>query len=144
MLVSIRRPARSGPATIVDCHPYSHPVQNYRTMSRPAKRTETVMPFYAVEMFKQAAALSAQGRDIISLGIGEPDFTAPAQVVETMNRAAQAGLSGYTSPAGLPVLRETIAHHYSTQYGATVDPSRILVTAGASGALLLATMAMVD
>ncbi len=113
-------------------------------MSRPAKRTETVMPFYAVEMFKQAAALSAQGRDIISLGIGEPDFTAPAQVVETMNRAAQAGLSGYTSPAGLPLLRETIAHHYETQYGAAVDPSRILVTSGASGALLLATMALVD
>lgn len=113
-------------------------------MSRLAQRTETVLPFYAVEMFKQAAALSAQGRDIISLGIGEPDFTAPTQVVETLNRAAQAGLSGYTSPAGLPVLRETIAHHYETQYGASVDPSRILITAGASGALLLATMALVD
>lgn len=113
-------------------------------MFRLAQRTETVLPFYAVEMFKQAAALSAQGRDIISLGIGEPDFTAPTQVIETLNRAAQAGLSGYTSPAGLPVLRETIAHHYETQYGASVDPSRILITAGASGALLLATMALVD
>src|SRR5690606_13953513 len=82
------------------------------TMSSLSKRTESVMPFYAVEMFKQAAALSAQGRDIISLGIGEPDFTAPPQVVETLNRAAEAGLSGYTSPAGLPVLRESIAHHY--------------------------------
>jgi len=113
-------------------------------MSRPAQRTETVLPFYAVEMFKQAAALSAEGRDIISLGIGEPDFTAPPQVVETLNRAAQAGLSGYTSPAGLPVLRETIAHHYQTHYGAAVDPSRIVITAGASGALLLATLALID
>lgn len=113
-------------------------------MSSLAKRTEQVMPFYAVEMFKQAAALSAQGRDIISLGIGEPDFTAPPQVVETLNRAAEAGLSGYTSPAGLPVLRETIAHHYSECYGASVDPSRIIVTAGASGALLLAAMALIN
>src|SRR3546814_12683681 len=59
-------------------------------MSRLAKRTEQVVPFYAVELFKQASALNAQGRDIISLGIGEPDFTAPTQVVETLHRAAQA------------------------------------------------------
>ena len=113
-------------------------------MSQLAKRTESVMPFYAVEMFKQAAALSSQGRDIISLGIGEPDFTAPTQVVETLHRAAEAGLSGYTSPAGLPVLRETIAHYYHTEFGAQVDPSRVVVTAGASGALLLAAMALIN
>lgn len=114
------------------------------TMSQLAQRTESVMPFYAVEMFKQAAVLSAQGRDIISLGIGEPDFTAPPQVVETLNRAAEAGLSGYTSPAGLPLLRETIAHHYEERYGAPVDPGRIIVTAGASGALMLAAMALIN
>lgn len=113
-------------------------------MSQLALRTESVMPFYAVEMFKQAAALSAQGRDIISLGIGEPDFTAPPQVLETLNRAADAGLSGYTSPAGLPVLRETIAHYYQEQFGAEVDPARILVTAGASGALLLTALALIN
>ncbi len=113
-------------------------------MIRLAQRTESVQPFHAVEMFKQAAALAAQGRDIISLGIGEPDFTAPAQVVETLNRAAAAGLSGYTSPAGLPLLRETIAHHYGAHFGASVDPARVVVTAGASGALLLAAMALVD
>ena len=113
-------------------------------MSQLAQRTNSVMPFYAVEMFKQAAALSSQGRDIISLGIGEPDFTAPAQVVETLHRAAEAGLSGYTSPAGLTVLRETIAHYYHTEFGAQVDPARILVTSGASGALLLAAMALIN
>lgn len=113
-------------------------------MIRLAQRTESVLPFHAVEMFKQAAALAAQGRDIISLGIGEPDFTAPPQVVETLNRAAAAGLSGYTSPTGLPLLRETIAHHYGIQFGATVDPARVVVTAGASSALLLAAMALID
>ncbi|TFL13167.1 pyridoxal phosphate-dependent aminotransferase [Pusillimonas caeni] len=113
-------------------------------MSRLAKRTDQVMPFYAVEIFKQASALNAQGRDIISLGIGEPDFTAPAQVVETLNRAAEAGLSGYTSPAGLPALREAIAHYYKQEFGSAVEPGRVIITSGASGALLLAAMALID
>lgn len=113
-------------------------------MSRLAKRTEQVMPFYAVELFKQASILNAQGRDVISLGIGEPDFTAPPQVVETLNRAASAGLSGYTSPAGLPALREAIAHYYEHHFAAPVDPERVIVTSGASGALLLASMVLVN
>src|SRR5690606_23692859 len=113
-------------------------------MPRLAKRTEKVMPFYAVELFKQAVALNAQGRDIISLGIGEPDFTAPPQVIETLNRAAQAGLSGYTSPAGIAPLRDAIAHYYEQHFGAPVSPDRIIVTAGASGALLLAAMALIN
>src|SRR5690606_23470003 len=113
-------------------------------MGRLADRTERTAPFYAVEVLKQAQALAAQGRDIISLGIGEPDFTAPARVLETLNRAADAGLSGYTAPAGIPALREAIAHYYGTHFGAAVDPARVLITSGASGALLLAAMALVD
>lgn len=113
-------------------------------MPRLATRTENIVPFYAVELFKQASALNAQGRDVISLGIGEPDFTAPAQVVETLNRAASAGLSGYTSPAGIAPLRDAIAHYYKQQFSATVDPARVIVTAGASGALLLAAMTLIN
>lgn len=113
-------------------------------MPRLAQRTDRVMPFYAVELFKQAGALNAQGRDIISLGIGEPDFTAPAQVVETLRRAAEAGLSGYTAPAGLATLREAIAHYYGEHFSASVDPDRVIVTSGASGALLLASMALIN
>jgi len=109
-----------------------------------ATRTDNIMPFYAVEVFKQASALAAQGRDIISLGIGEPDFTAPAQVIETLQRASQAGLSGYSEPAGLSLLRETIAHYYDSHFHATIDPSRVIVTAGASGALMLTTMALIN
>ncbi|MFA5521515.1 MAG: pyridoxal phosphate-dependent aminotransferase [Castellaniella sp.] len=113
-------------------------------MTQPARRTRDLLPFQVVELFKQAAALSAQGRDIISLGIGEPDFTAPSPVLDTLERAARAGLSGYTEPAGLVMLREAIAHHYASHYGATVDASRILVTAGASGALMLACLGLID
>lgn len=113
-------------------------------MPRLAKRTEQVMPFYAVELFKQANALNAQGHDIISLGIGEPDFTAPPQVIETLHRATEAGLGGYTSPAGIAPLRVAIADYYEQQFGARVDPARIIVTSGASGALLLAAMALIN
>ncbi|TAM87498.1 MAG: pyridoxal phosphate-dependent aminotransferase [Candidimonas sp.] len=113
-------------------------------MPRLAQRTDRVMPFYAVELFKQAGALNAQGHDIISLGIGEPDFTAPARVVETLHRAAEAGLSGYSPPAGLATLREAIAHYYQDFFSAPVDPERVIVTSGASGALLLASMALIN
>ena len=113
-------------------------------MSRLASRTENIPPFQAVEVLKQAQALAAQGQDIISLGIGEPDFTAPPQVVEALNRAASAGLSSYTPPAGLSALRGAIADYYAQQFSAPVDPARIIVTAGASGALLLAAMALIN
>ncbi|MFA5490231.1 MAG: pyridoxal phosphate-dependent aminotransferase [Candidimonas sp.] len=113
-------------------------------MPRLASRCDQITPFHAIDLLKQALALAAQGRDIISLGIGEPDFTAPAQVVETLARAAKAGLSAYTAPAGLPPLREAIAHYYSQHFSADVDPARVLVTTGGSGALLLAAMALVN
>ncbi|CAM3477649.1 pyridoxal phosphate-dependent aminotransferase [Bordetella sputigena] len=108
-----------------------------------ADRTHEFLTFHAVEVFKQAQAMQAAGRDIISLGIGEPDFTAPAQVVEALERAARAGQSGYSPPAGLSALREAIADFY-TRFGARVDPSRVIVTAGASGALSLACAALVN
>ena len=113
-------------------------------MPKLAQRCNDVVPFYAVELFKQANALSAQGHDVISLGIGEPDFTAPSQVVETLNRASKAGLSAYTPPLGLSALREAIAGWYASHFNAPVDPARIAITAGASGALMLATLALIN
>ena len=113
-------------------------------MLRLASRAQEFLTFHAVEVFKEAQALQAAGRDIVSLGIGEPDFTAPAQVVEALDRAARAGLSGYSAPAGVAGLREAIAQFYATEFGADIDPARVIVTAGASGALSLACAAMVD
>ena len=109
-----------------------------------AARLHDTVPFYAVELFKQAVAMQATGVDIISLGIGEPDFTAAPQVVAAMERAAAHGHSGYSSPAGLQALREAIAGYYETHLGARVDASRIIVTSGASGALLLAALSLIN
>ena len=113
-------------------------------MPRLAARTNEFLTFQVVELFKQAQALQAACKDIISLGIGEPDFTAPPQVVEALQRAAQAGQSGYSAPAGLMPLREAIAQFYHDQFGATINPRRVIVTAGASGALTLACTALVN
>ena len=109
-----------------------------------AARTLETVTFHAVELMKQANELQRAGIDIISLGVGEPDFTAAPQVLAAMEKAAHAGRSGYSSPAGLPQLREAISRYYAEQLNATVDPSRIIVTSGASGALLLAAMALVN
>jgi aspartate/methionine/tyrosine aminotransferase len=109
-----------------------------------AARTADTVTFHAVELFKQATALQRSGIDIISLGVGEPDFTAAPQVIQAMQLAAQSGKSGYSPPAGLPELREAIAGFYTKQLGAKVDPNRVIVTSGASGALLLAAMALVN
>src|SRR5699024_209193 len=75
---------------------------------------------------------------------GEPDFSAPAQVVETLNRASSAGLDGYSEPAGLGLLRDAIARYYGDHFGAPVSADRIIVTSGASGALMLASMALIN
>lgn len=92
-------------------------------MPRLATRTNDFLTFQVVELFKEAQALQAAGRDIISLGIGEPDFTAPPQVVEALERATRAGLNGYSAPAGLSALREAIAAFYESEFGARVDPA---------------------
>jgi aspartate/methionine/tyrosine aminotransferase len=97
-----------------------------------------------MEIFKRTLALRAQGRDIISLGIGEPDFSAAPEVVNALKQAADQGLGKYGPAAGITPLREAIAQFYGEQFGALVDPSRVIVTNGASGALLLACMALIN
>jgi aspartate/methionine/tyrosine aminotransferase len=97
-----------------------------------------------MELAKMAAELERQGRHIIHMGIGEPDFTAAQPVIDAATRAMAAGKLQYTSATGLPELCEAIAAHYRSVYGVEIAPSRIIVTAGASAALLLACAALVE
>lgn len=108
-----------------------------------AARVEAIQPFYVMELVKEAAILQGQGRDIIPLIIGEPDFTAPDPVIKAAIEALRCGATQYTNSLGLPALREAIAAHYQRVYSIFVDPERIVVTAGASAALLLACAALV-
>ncbi|MFD1555434.1 pyridoxal phosphate-dependent aminotransferase [Paraburkholderia silviterrae] len=111
---------------------------------RLAARVDEIQPFYVMELAKEAAKLERAGRDIIHMGIGEPDFTAPEPVVEAAAAALRRGVTQYTNALGIHALREAIAAHYEQAYGLKVDPARIVVTAGASAALLLACTALVD
>lgn len=109
-----------------------------------ASRLANIAPFHVMEIAKMAAALERQGRHIIHMGIGEPDFVAAAPVMEAAARAMANGDMQYTSATGLPALREAISAHYLKEYRLNVAPSRIVVTAGASAALLLACAALVE
>ncbi len=103
-----------------------------------AARMADIAAFEAVELFTKARALEAQGRSIIHMEVGEPDFATPEPIIEAGMQALRQGNIHYTPALGLPSLREAIAQWYATRYHVTVPPERILVTAGGSGALLLA------
>src|SRR6185437_7556117 len=113
-------------------------------LMRLAARVDAIQPFYVMELAKEAALLERDGRDIIHMGIGEPDFTAPEPVVEAAAAALRRGVTQYTGALGIAPLREAIAAYYQRNYGLIVDPARIVITAGASAALLLACAALVD
>ena len=97
-----------------------------------------------MDVLARAQRLEAAGARVIHMEIGEPDFTAPAPVVEAAVRALRAGQSAYTPTLGLAALREAIAGHYEDRFGVRVLPSRIAITSGASGGLLLALALYVD
>jgi aspartate/methionine/tyrosine aminotransferase len=108
-----------------------------------SQRAQAIDPFFAMEFGKRAAALEAQGHDVIKLNLGEPDFGPPPAVLEAA-RTAVGGPLPYTGALGTHALREAIAGFYLHEHGITISPSRIIVTAGASAALLLVTAALVD
>jgi aspartate/methionine/tyrosine aminotransferase len=109
-----------------------------------ASRMDSIAAFEVMEIQTLARELEAQGRDVIHLEIGEPDFRTPAPIVEAAHRALDSQPMNYTSALGLPPLREAIARFYAERYRVDVDPARIVVTAGSSAALLLAFGVLLD
>ena len=113
-----------------------------------SERAQAIEPFYVMEVAKAAAELGKTvahtDSPMVFLNIGEPDFTAPPLVQEAAARAVRDGLTQYTPALGLMPLRERISDWYATRWGANVPASRIVVTAGASAALHLACMALIN
>ena len=97
-----------------------------------------------MDVLSRAHALEAAGRHVVHMEIGEPDFTAPAPVVEAGVKAIRDGRTAYTATLGVPALREAIAAHYESRFCTKVSPERIAVTAGASGGLLTAAALYVN
>jgi aspartate/methionine/tyrosine aminotransferase len=117
------------------------------TAVRLSRRAAAVEPFYVMEVAKAAAARATaapQGQPMLYLNIGEPDFTAPPLVRQAAERAIGDGRTQYTQATGLPELRERISAWYASRFGLDVPARRIVVTAGASAALHLACLALLD
>src|SRR3954469_25637269 len=109
-----------------------------------ARRVDEIEPFEVMDVLSRAHALEAAGRHVIHMEIGEPDFTAPAPVVEAGVRAMRDGKTAYTATLGLPALRDAVAFHYKSRFHKKIAGSRIAITAGASGGLLTAAALYVD
>ena len=113
-----------------------------------SERAQRIEPFYVMEVAKAAAelgrTLAHTAEPMVFLNIGEPDFTAPPLVTEAAEKALRNGTTQYTQATGLPALRERISDWYASRFKVNVPASRIVVTAGASAALHLACMALID
>jgi aspartate/methionine/tyrosine aminotransferase len=113
-----------------------------------SQRAQRIEPFYVMEVAKAASALAREvqrsDKPMIFLNIGEPDFTAPPLVREAAAKAIRDGVTQYTQATGLEPLRERISDWYAQRFGITVPARRIVVTAGASAALQLACLALIE
>ena len=109
-----------------------------------SQRCDSIAPFFVMELVKEAERLERSGRSIVHLSIGEPDFTAPERVVQAARIALESGRSRYTPALGIAPLREAIGRFYRDRFGLEVEADRIVITAGASGALVLLLSALLD
>ena len=99
---------------------------------------DSIDSFLAMEIFAKAQALEAQGRDIIHLEFGEPDFTAPSAATESVKKSMKINDAGYTFSQGLEELRNEIVKKYANDYGVKILPEQVLVSNGSSLLLYLA------
>jgi aspartate/methionine/tyrosine aminotransferase len=113
-----------------------------------AQRAHRIEPFYVMEVAKAASELAKKVADssdpMIFLNIGEPDFTAPPLVAEAAAKAIAQGTTQYTQATGLEELREKISDWYASRFKVNVAPRRIIITAGASAALHMACLALIE
>lgn len=109
-----------------------------------ADRMAEIQPFHVMALLARARALESEGRDIVHMEIGEPDFDTPAPIVQAGIEALQSGKHHYTPAKGLRELRQAISGFYQQKYEVSVDPERILITPGASGALQLLMAVLIN
>ncbi len=110
----------------------------------PSRRAAQVAPFIVMDVLRAAGEMAAAGEDVIHMEVGQPFGPAPRKVVEAARAALAEDDLGYTEARGIAPLRQRIARHYEEHYGVAVDPRRIFVTTGSSGAFVLAFLAAFD
>ncbi len=109
-----------------------------------SQRAENIPPFVVMDILERAQEMERTGIDVIHLEVGEPDFDAPQCVITAARNALADGFTHYTHSLGLLELREAIGEYYTTTYGVSVDPDRIVVTNGTSPAFFLLLSALLD
>ncbi len=107
-------------------------------------RAAAMEPFRVMQILGEAQLLEAGGTDVIHLEVGEPDFATPDAIIAAGQRALATGVTRYTAAHGTAALRAAISDDYRRLHGIEVDPERVIVTAGASAAILLALAAATD
>jgi len=113
-------------------------------MALKLARRSGIPPFIAMDVLRAANERAASGADVLHLEVGQPATPAPQAVLAAARAALERETLGYTDALGVPALREAIARHYRRTYGLALDPARIVVTTGSSGAFLLAFLAAFD
>jgi len=113
-------------------------------VGKVSKRVENVFPFYVMDIMARAKALEEQGRNIVHMEVGEPDFATPKPILKAAQRFIDTGDVHYTKAQGLPSLREKIAEYYRDEYQVDLSTERIFITPGASGALTVALASLLD
>ena len=113
-------------------------------MTLKSSKRGAIDPFIVMDVMRVANAREAQGEDVLHLEVGQPSTAAPRAVLEAARDALDRELLGYTDAFGVPPLKEAIAAHYQRTYGVDVDPARIAVTTGSSGAFVLAFLSAFD
>lgn len=111
---------------------------------KSAKRLKSIAPFHVMDLLAKAKQMQAEGRDIIHLEVGEPDFSSPKAAIDAGIEALKQGNTHYTAATGLPELRQVISDFYCARYNKQVDAEQIMITPGASGALQLISSLLVD
>jgi aspartate/methionine/tyrosine aminotransferase len=109
-----------------------------------SSRLDHIAPFQVVEVLTRAKALEAEGRHICHLEAGEPDFASADPIIKAGQAALSAGATYYSQATGLPALKQALVRHYESYYGVSIDERRILITPGASAALMMVAALLMD
>jgi len=108
------------------------------------RRIDQIEPFRVMQLLERAKKLEAQGKSIIHMEVGEPDFTTPEPVLAAAHVRLETGENFYTPSTGLPELQRALADWYGREYGLDIEPERILITPGTSGAFSLIYAVLLD
>jgi aspartate/methionine/tyrosine aminotransferase len=111
---------------------------------RFSARALSLTPFLAMEVMERAFEMEAEGARVLHLEVGEPDFSPPPAALRACAQALEAGETRYTDSRGLVELRRAISEDARRRHGVEVDPNRVLVTAGTSGAMLLVFLLLIE